>query len=543
MKFTVKKPVAVLLALVMMLTSVMLSTVAVSAATDDSLTVNVTSNIFPTETKVITDFEPYQDQNGDAYVAVEYKLLGTEKYLINVQGVVTWDNSVLEFKEDYNKTTFGSREVLNVFPFAVSQGVGAGVVNTFDDGNTGRLAGNFSSVLPPAYADEEDGSAVTVIRAVFRVLNRNAEVTVDCDVNTLALCDDSLTSPYTQYFMVNNTVINEDSAAVATCSAAITSPVAEQSGEEHLDPNLTPEAIMLTLLSNLKTSIGVKTAKLEGYENVYMVVTNPMVPNGETITDSYTNGEYTAFDFNKIHPQILGDDFSAVIYGTKDGVEYHSNPYVNNVRDYCYRTLDRIADSTTPRNIAQKALLVELLNYAAGIQLWKDYKTDEPANARLTPTQQAYSGYTSDCENKVNMNYIPKDNAVATWYQQRLTFDSNIQLDVSFRTTVKPQDGWYVIAKADGVDHRIDTIKGSGTGTGEIQSFYYVSIDDLWASQLDSEVLVTLYDENGNAISSTMMTTVNSFYVNNKDTLPANQVSVLEAMVKYGRAAKELSKY
>jgi len=308
-----------------------------------------------------------------------------------------------------------------------------------------------------------------------------------------------------------------------------------------LDPELTPDAIMLTLLSSLKTSIGVKTANLAGYENVYMVVSIPEASITETITDSYTNSIYTAFDFNRIHPQILGDDFSAVVYGTKNGVEYHGNPYVNNVRDYSYRLLERIADSTTPRNIAQKALLVELLNYAASIQLWKGYKTDELANARLTAEQQAYSSYTSDCENKVNKNYVPRDNAVATWYQQRLVFDSNIKLDISFQTTVMPQDGWYVIAKANGVEHRIDTILRPGPETGQLQSFYYVTLDDLMANQLDSEVLVTLYDENNNPLSSTMMTTINSFYVNNMDSLPANQVAVLEAMVKYGRAAMALS--
>ena len=520
MKFTVKKPVAVLLALVMMLTSVMLSTVAVSAATDDSLTVNVTSNIFPAQTEVITDFEPYQDQNGDAYVAVEYKLLGTEKYLINVQGVVTWDNSVLEFKEDYNKTTFGSREVLNVFPFAVSQGVGAGVVNTFDDGNTGRLAGNFSSVLPPAYADEEDGSAVTVIRAVFRVLN--------------TLCDDSITSPYTQYFMVNNTVINEDSAAVATCSAAITSPVAEQSGEEHLDPNLTPVGYKLTLLSGLKTSIGIPTSNFVGYENVRMVVKNLAVPDGVELTGRIENS-YTLFDFDKVYPHLLVDKIESTIYATKDGVEYHGSTYVRSVRDYCYDIHSTYANDNSEYGIALKKTLVELLDYAATVQLKKSFRTNDLANAALTDVQKAYATSSSDCVNIDNKEYVVNPNAVATWYQAGLVFDSNIQYKLSFQTTVTPEDGWYVIARANGVNHRFDTITKD-------KDYYIINIDDLWVSQVDSNITVTLYDKDGNALTNTMLTSIASFSARRTD-LSATDRSIVDAMMKYGRAAKELSKY
>ena len=50
MKSTIKKPVAVLLALLLTLSTVMLSTVTAFAASDAALTVTVTSNVFPTAT-------------------------------------------------------------------------------------------------------------------------------------------------------------------------------------------------------------------------------------------------------------------------------------------------------------------------------------------------------------------------------------------------------------------------------------------------------------------------------------------------------------
>ena len=116
-----------LLALLLTLSTVMLSTMTALAASDNALKVTATSNAFPSETTEITNFVPYQDTDGEAYVAVEYKLLAADKYLINFQGVLTWDNTMLEFKEAYNTITVGTREQLNVFPFAVSQGCGVGM--------------------------------------------------------------------------------------------------------------------------------------------------------------------------------------------------------------------------------------------------------------------------------------------------------------------------------------------------------------------------------------------------------------------------------
>ena len=101
------------------------------------------------------------------------------KYLISVRlEELTWDNRVLEFKEEYNKLGTGRMAKVTIFPFAYSQGLRADDINTFGDNNSGRVNGQFSSTLPAAYGYEEDGSAVTVIRATFRVVDKNAEITI-----------------------------------------------------------------------------------------------------------------------------------------------------------------------------------------------------------------------------------------------------------------------------------------------------------------------------------------------------------------------------
>ena len=308
-----------------------------------------------------------------------------------------------------------------------------------------------------------------------------------------------------------------------------------------LDPNLTPAGYKLTLLAGLKTSIGVMNTTLAGYENVRMVVKNLVVPGGVELTGR-VDGSVTYFDFDKVYPHLLVDNLECVIYATKNGVEYHGNPYIRSVRDYCYDQLQRFASDNSDYGIALKKTLVELLDYGAAVQIKKNFRTNDLANAALTPEQKAYATSSSECENIDNWNYVTRQDAVATWYGAALVFDSNIQYKLAFQTTVKPEEGWYAIARANAVNHRIDTIVSSdGETTGQIANYYLINIDDLWVSQVDSTITVTLYDKDGNAISSTMLTSIASFSARRTD-LNATDRAIVDAMMKYGRAAMELSK-
>ena len=178
-----------------------------------SLVVKATSNLFPETVNAYDDLSAYEDGNGDVFVTVEYKLAAPGQYLINLDvEELSWDPAVLEFKEAYNTLGSGRQAKFTIFPFAFEQGLGAGMVNTFGDNNGGRLVGNYTSVQPAAYATEEDNvSPVTVVRAVFKVLDREAgETTVNLLMDTLSLCDDSVTEPYSQNVLVSGGVVNQD---------------------------------------------------------------------------------------------------------------------------------------------------------------------------------------------------------------------------------------------------------------------------------------------------------------------------------------------
>ena len=74
------------------------------------------------------------------------------------------------------------------------------MVNTFGDNNGGRIVGNYTGVSPAAYAYNEDGSAITVVKVLFKLLDNDAkEPTVNWLIDSIARCEETETQPYAQY--------------------------------------------------------------------------------------------------------------------------------------------------------------------------------------------------------------------------------------------------------------------------------------------------------------------------------------------------------
>lgn len=197
-----------------------LAAIRAALGLSDSFSVIANSNFFPKNINTYYDISQFEDENGEVYISVEYKMCAFAKYLIGVRlEELTWDNRVLEFKEEYNKLGTGRMAKVTIFPFAYSQGLRADDINTFGDNNSGRVNGQFSSTLPAAYGYEEDGSAVTVIRATFRVVDKNAEITIiNCNIDSLSLDDELSRNPYQKYFPIYNHTINPNEYRIAEYS-------------------------------------------------------------------------------------------------------------------------------------------------------------------------------------------------------------------------------------------------------------------------------------------------------------------------------------
>lgn len=222
MKKSIRKITAIVLSAVMLMG--LFATAPVSAAENQDFTLKVESNLFPAKEMHYSDLSALEDENGDVFFTVEFKVLAQQKYLINLDiDELLWDNKVLEFKEEYNTVTVGRRKLFCILPFASEQNLGTGTVNTFDDSNCGRLVGNYTSVKPAAYAYEEDGSAVTMVRAKFKLLDKTAsQTTLTLSMDTLSFCDDNEREPYSHYVAVTACQINPEVVAALTLTTQIT---------------------------------------------------------------------------------------------------------------------------------------------------------------------------------------------------------------------------------------------------------------------------------------------------------------------------------
>ena len=221
MKGIFKKAAAVLLAVVLVCS---LAAVIPASAAEKPFVLHVKSNLFPDRDFTYSNLSCLADDNGDVFLTVDFDMLAAQQYLINLDiGSLTWDTDVLEFKQAYNTYGTGRNARFVLFPFAYEQGLGTGIVNTFGDNNGGRLVGNYTSVSPAAYAYEEDGSAVTVVRATFKVIDSAAaSAEIELTMREMSLCDDDVEEPYSQRKPVEHDAMQPDVCALLTLSTSIT---------------------------------------------------------------------------------------------------------------------------------------------------------------------------------------------------------------------------------------------------------------------------------------------------------------------------------
>lgn len=220
----------------------------VVAGEDSDLTVHATSNFFASKDYTIESISQYQDTNGDVFVTVEYKLCAEDMYLIHIDvDELTYDPAVLEWKQEYNTYGSGRSAVVDMFPFAAEDGLGAGTVHQTAPG---RLVGNFSAIKPAAYASTEDGEAVTAVKATFKVLNKKAgETTVKCDIDTLSFCETSERFPYHKYIAIDKKVVNATEKAKAEYSTVISTGKAAEALIGDVDKNGVIEINDVTMLT------------------------------------------------------------------------------------------------------------------------------------------------------------------------------------------------------------------------------------------------------------------------------------------------------
>lgn len=210
MKRYIKKPLAVILSAIMLLSLLATSQLPAAAQVDEpELVVTLKSNFFPQQKQVYTDLSQYEDANGDVFITLEFKMAAIGKKIVDIDiDRLAWDPAVLEWDVNNNYYGSGRSKVLDVLPFAAEHNKGPGMINI---PYPGRLVGNTTIVSNPPYAYNEDNSAVTIVRSVFKLIDRNTKyTTITCNLDTLSLCDEDDTQPNAEYQPIHTTEINDE---------------------------------------------------------------------------------------------------------------------------------------------------------------------------------------------------------------------------------------------------------------------------------------------------------------------------------------------
>ena len=308
----------------------------------------------------------------------------------------------------------------------------------------------------------------------------------------------------------------------------VTKIIAEGKEETPSDP-LKFASASLTLQDNIAVNFKARTSLFTeaGYTDSYVVFELNGVET--VVSESYTSGVNTVFDFTNIAPHQMNDMITATLYATYNGVEYKSESISYGVISYCNNMLNKY---TTDDYAKLRTLLVDLLNYGAESQIYTGYNTDNLVNGNLTETQKAWG--TADARTYTNLlapAYTTIDNPSVTWKAAGLNLKDRVEIRVKFladdinNLEIKVRDdngnNWEI--KAD----KFEAIPEGG---------YYAYFNGLNAGMMSEPVYFTMYDGD-TVVSNTLRYSVESYAYSKANGADAALGKLVQAMMKYGDAA------
>ncbi len=291
------------------------------------------------------------------------------------------------------------------------------------------------------------------------------------------------------------------------------------------DANLKFKNYSLSLASNIEMNFNVNASVLEGFTDPYVVVN--CAGEETTLTDYTTsNGVYT-FKFNKIYPQLMGENVTAVLHAKQGIVDHYSAPYTRSVKGYCNNMLKY--DHNTFAKF--HTLLINLLNYGAQAQTYIGYKTNELANKDLTAEQQSWALTDVGTLNNVR-NYKAEeiDNPTVTFSSASLSLGSTVGVSIQF--TTPDVENTKIVATVRGTSYEF-TSEDFVAGSSGKQKLVF---NNLLANDMRETVSFKAY-VNDELASNTATYSIES-YVSNHTNDGNNLANLLNAMYLYGEAAK-----
>lgn len=293
----------------------------------------------------------------------------------------------------------------------------------------------------------------------------------------------------------------------------------------------------LNLASDITLNYVISRQELAGFEGLRIEITKPVYEGNVLLrSELYTleptvSGDYYYFVLEGMTAVQMNDVLQAVVYASKEGVDYVTETDYYSIGTYAYNQLAKEDATDTLRRVC-----AELLRYGSKSQVYKEYRTDALVDGYMTDAQKAY---LSDLDGVSfgSCNTVLKDleNATVTWAGKSLDLQSKISVrfvlnlsnytgkreDLNLRVSYVDPDG-------EEVTHVLRNCK---VYNGE-KSQYAFDFDGLRAAELRTVLSVAAY-EGDNRVSATLQYSVDTYGNGKTGTL----LEACQALMAYSDAA------
>ena len=296
----------------------------------------------------------------------------------------------------------------------------------------------------------------------------------------------------------------------------------------------------LNLASDISVNLVVSKSLLAGFDmtTVYMESTvdsyegNILIGSKTFRIEAVENGGYYYFTLKGLTAVNMNDRIRSVLYGSKEGQSYYSPTDDYSIADYAYSQLNKSNSSD-----ALRRLCADLLRYGAMAQSYKGYRTDAPADGKLTEAQK---GYLSDLNAVTfgNINGELNDNPApeVLWAGKALDLNSKVTLKFVFDVGAYKGEAEalsLVIRYTDYTgklqERRVSGAEAYGTKEGR----YAFSFDGLLAAELRTTLTVQIY-EGSTPLSCSLQYSADTYGNNKTGTL----LNLCKALFAYADSAK-----
>ena len=291
----------------------------------------------------------------------------------------------------------------------------------------------------------------------------------------------------------------------------------------------------LSLQSYIAFHFTVKNSALENYDSSYVIFERYDHIAGTLVSEKAEGvaygSNYQLFEY-KVSSYQMSDTLTATLYGRKDGICYKGESYIDSVESFVLSRMPEAAASN--RRLAR--LYANLLTYGARAQSFLDYSTDNLADANLGE----YASFVTTTAPSADNLYAETSKGLTGATKNKLALGISsavqIQLRINLNAAYDVNTVYGELSYTRGTETITQRIDGKDfTKSG---SRYVLIFDAITAVDGRAPVQITIYDQNGNAISETWTYSISSYLVDGG--LSGNGLATMEALLNYFDSAAKV---